>query len=100
WWSMTESFHRACKCGAIYRRTESMASGREINSFQCDVCGETLESWNTAWVPNYWLVAGPVRPPEDSHKHTYSSDPAHHRKGLVQAPQHPLDHQCLRRCQL
>ena len=54
---------------AIYRRTESMASGREINCFQCDVCGETLESWNTAWVPNYRLVAGPVRPPEDSHKH-------------------------------
>jgi predicted SprT family Zn-dependent metalloprotease len=63
---MTESFHRACKCGAIYSRTESMADGREIDSFQCDVCGATLESWNTAWVPHYRLVAGLVRSPEDS----------------------------------
>jgi hypothetical protein len=41
-----------------------MAAGREISSFQCDVCGETLESWNTAWVPHYQLVAGPATPPE------------------------------------
>jgi len=63
---MTESFHRACKCGAIYRRTESMADGREIDSFECAVCGETIESWNTAWVPTYRLVAGPVRMPEEN----------------------------------
>jgi hypothetical protein len=61
---MTELFHRACKWGAIYRRTESMAVGREIRSFQCDICGETLESWNTAWVSHYRLVAGPATPPE------------------------------------
>jgi hypothetical protein len=56
--------NRACKCGAIYRRTESMASGREIDSFECAVCGVTMERWNSAWVPSYRLVAGPVREPE------------------------------------
>ena len=52
--------HRHCKCGAIYRRTESMAPAREVNSFECSHCGETLESWNSAWVPSYRLVIGPI----------------------------------------
>jgi hypothetical protein len=38
-----------------------MASGRQIDSFQCCVCNATLETWNTAWVPSYRLIAGPVR---------------------------------------
>jgi hypothetical protein len=66
---MTESFHRACKCGAIYRRTESMADGREIDIFQCDICGEILESWNPAWVRHWRLIAGPDGRREDSQTH-------------------------------
>jgi hypothetical protein len=57
--------HRTCPCGAVYRRTESMAPTREVNSFECSVCGETMESWNTAWVPTYKLVVGPVRQSTD-----------------------------------
>jgi hypothetical protein len=57
---MSEAGHRSCECGAVYRRTESMAKAREISSFECEVCGETLETWNTAWVPTYRLIAGPV----------------------------------------
>ncbi|MGY2903739.1 hypothetical protein ACVWVY_002760 [Bradyrhizobium sp. URHC0002] len=57
--------HRTCRCGAVYRRTESMAPTREVNSFECSVCGETMESWNTAWVPTYKLVVGPVRQSTD-----------------------------------
>jgi hypothetical protein len=53
--------NRACKCGAVYRRTESLASTREIESFECTVCGVTMENWNSAWVPTYRLVAGPVK---------------------------------------
>jgi len=26
-----------------------MAPSRELNSFECSVCGETMESWNSAW---------------------------------------------------
>lgn len=52
--------HRHCKCGAIYRRTEAMAPRREMDCFDCSVCGETLETWNTAWVPTYHLVVQPV----------------------------------------
>jgi predicted SprT family Zn-dependent metalloprotease len=61
---MTESNARSCKCGAVYRRSESMAPARQIASFECVVCGETLESWNTAWVPTYHFLAGPVKMPE------------------------------------
>jgi len=58
---MSESHHRSCQCGAVYNRTESMAPGRQISSFECSVCSVTMESWNTTWVPTYRLVAGPVR---------------------------------------
>jgi hypothetical protein len=58
---MVESYHRACTCGTVYQRTESMAPSREIASFECAVCGATLETWNTAWVPSYRLFAEPVR---------------------------------------
>jgi len=53
--------HRSCPCGAVYHRTEGMAPARQCSSFECAVCGQTLESWNTAWVPTYRLIAGPVR---------------------------------------
>jgi hypothetical protein len=54
---------RHSKCGAVYRRTEAMAAAREVNSFECSACGDTMESWNTAWVPTYRLIIGPVRQP-------------------------------------
>lgn len=56
--------NRTCECGAVYRRTESLISAREINRFVCAVCGVTMESWNTAWVPTYRLVVGPIRKPD------------------------------------
>jgi hypothetical protein len=40
-----------------------MASAREESSFACAVCGETLESWNSAWVPTFKLIIGPIRKP-------------------------------------
>jgi len=40
-----------------------MAPAREISSFECAVCDATLETWNTAWVPTYRFLAGPVRMP-------------------------------------
>jgi hypothetical protein len=40
-----------------------MAAGRQISSFECSVCGSTLENWNTTWVPAYRLIAGPVKIP-------------------------------------
>jgi hypothetical protein len=56
--------NRSCACGAVYRRTEALASTREIDCFDCVVCGATMESWNTAWVPSFRLVVGPVRKPD------------------------------------
>ena len=61
---MPETHHRTCTCGAVYNRSESIAPSRQISSFECAICGVTMESWNTAWVPSYRLVAGPVKPEE------------------------------------
>jgi hypothetical protein len=41
-----------------------MAPERQMASFECAVCGVTLETWNTAWTPTYRLIAGPVRQPD------------------------------------
>ena len=59
---MTEK-QRQCRCGAIYHRSEAMAQSREIDSFECTICGVTLETWDTAWVPNYRLVSAPEESP-------------------------------------
>jgi hypothetical protein len=40
-----------------------MAPRREVNCFECLVCGDTMESWNSAWVPTYKLIVGPLRQP-------------------------------------
>jgi hypothetical protein len=40
-----------------------VAESREIDSFECVVCGATLENWNSAWVPTYRLIVGSVRLP-------------------------------------
>ena len=57
---MSESGHRSCKCGAVYDRSEHIAEAREISSFECAVCGATIENWNSAWVPRYRFIACPA----------------------------------------
>ena len=37
-----------------------MAPGREVSSYQCELCDCTLENWNSAWVPVYRLVMQPL----------------------------------------
>src|SRR5882724_8374991 len=61
---MSESGHRSCKCGAVYDRSEHIAEAREISSFECSVCGATIENWNSAWVPRYRFIACPARDAE------------------------------------
>ena len=41
-----------------------MAPERQIASFECSLCNTTLETWNSAWVPTYKFVAGPIRQPQ------------------------------------
>src|SRR5437762_12370641 len=66
YWGMSESSgHRSCVCGAVYDRSEHMAAEREISSFECAVCGSTIENWNSAWVPRYQFIARPARTPKD-----------------------------------
>jgi hypothetical protein len=58
---MSESSgYRSCKCGAVYDRSEHIIEAREISSFECAVCGKTIENWNSAWVPRYRFIACPA----------------------------------------
>ena len=66
YWGKSESNHRTCKCGAVYDRSEHIVEEREISSFECAVCGATIENWNSAWVPRYRFIACPARTPNDA----------------------------------
>ena len=37
-----------------------MACARELASFECSMCGKILETWNSAWVPTYRFIVGPI----------------------------------------
>jgi hypothetical protein len=58
--NMSESGYRSCRCGAVYDRSEHIVESREISSFECAVCGKTIENWNSAWVPRYRFIACPA----------------------------------------
>ena len=60
------SWEHVRKCGAVYDRSEHIAESREISSFECAVCGKTIENWNSAWVPRYRFIACPASK-SDSH---------------------------------
>ena len=60
---MRQSNHRTCKCGAVYDRSDHIVKEREISSFECAVCGATIENWNSAWVPRYRFIACAARTP-------------------------------------
>ena len=61
YWDMSESSgYRPCKCGAVYDGSEHIVEAREISSFECTVCGATIENWNSAWVPRYRFIACPA----------------------------------------
>ena len=51
---MSNSHHRACKCGAVYDRSEHMAEGRVRSAaLNAPYAVQRSENWNSAWVPRY-----------------------------------------------
>jgi hypothetical protein len=44
--------------GAIYDCTEHTAKSRAIASFECAVCNQTMETWNTASCQSIGFVGG------------------------------------------
>jgi hypothetical protein len=48
-----------CKCGAVYERTEEKVIFRDQDSFQCRLCGETLETWSSSRIPVFRLIKEP-----------------------------------------
>jgi transposase-like protein len=50
-----------CKCGAIYERSTSKLPVRDKDSYECAVCGKTLESWNSSTIPEFRLVERPEK---------------------------------------
>jgi hypothetical protein len=53
-----------CECGAVYERTEWKSAYRDNDHFNCQACGQEIESWNGSRIPSFRLVSRPVEPPE------------------------------------
>ena len=53
-----------CPCGAIYERREDKVTFRDKDSYDCRVCGETLDEWNGSRIPRYTLIQRPAEKPE------------------------------------
>lgn len=51
-----------CKCGAVYQREIQKDTVRDIDSFNCVVCGCELKSWSTSRWPHYFLISKPNTP--------------------------------------
>jgi hypothetical protein len=67
---MSESGHRSCKCGAVYDRSEHITEAREISSFECAVCGATIENWNSAGFLDIGSLPVQLGMPNDSPSQT------------------------------
>jgi hypothetical protein len=63
---MARSIKIRCSCGAIYERTEEKLTFRDIDSYKCRVCGETLESWSGSRIPVFRLISTPDEKSVDS----------------------------------
>jgi hypothetical protein len=48
-----------CSCGAVYERETHKLQYRDHDSYECRICGETLETWNGSVIPEFKLVQRP-----------------------------------------
>ena len=44
------------KCGSVYKLTSVNVPMRDKDTIECDICGETIHSWNQAKVWSATLI--------------------------------------------
>ncbi len=55
-WSSESSSDKSCsKCGSIYSVTMHRFPTRDNDTFNCQVCGNLMDSWNSTTCPMYEL---------------------------------------------
>jgi len=42
-----------CACGAVYERTKPKVMFSDQASFECSVCGKTIEEWSSSRYPTF-----------------------------------------------
>ena len=55
-----------CKCGAVYRKGSEALRWRDNDTFNCQVCGVEMDSWNSSRVPTYELIRRPEEKAPDA----------------------------------
>lgn len=44
------------KCGSLYEKSTFRLPTKDSDRFDCEVCGERLDEWNSTTVPSYRLL--------------------------------------------
>jgi predicted Zn finger-like uncharacterized protein len=62
-WKSKAGGHFTCPhCGAVYSVTYNRLPLRDQDIAKCEVCGETMDEWNSTTVPSYTLIKLPAEP--------------------------------------
>lgn len=56
WGSGTRGDKKCEDCGAVYIVTVDRFPSRDYGYFDCQICGERLDEWNSTHSPNYTLA--------------------------------------------
>ena len=51
------------KCGSVYEREyRTRLPAKDRDSYECDVCGQTIDRWNSTSIPSFKLVERREKP--------------------------------------
>ncbi|WP_072389481.1 hypothetical protein [Hyphomicrobium sp. CS1BSMeth3] len=60
-WGTGDGGTASCKkCGAEYKVTVKRFPMRDSDKFNCEICGELMNEWNSTQVPMYELISKPA----------------------------------------
>ncbi len=55
WQTKPENDVACGQCGSVYEKTMQRFPMRDSDSFNCEVCGHRMDSWNSTSAPSYKL---------------------------------------------
>ena len=67
-WDFNKAADKTCpQCGSIYRVVYHQVPVKDIDSYNCAVCGLELDSWRSTNYPSYTLKVRAVWPKVEPH---------------------------------